>query len=109
MSTLPLSTLSSVVFSKQKQFFEIKRKDYHLQIDGEARMAFFDSWLEWQVHNITADISTLPAVAGTLLSNGDQIMPHVYSLFSSGISTHFENSEDWFITAWKKLMGQKNI
>lgn len=42
MSTLLLSALSSAIFSKRKQFLEVKRRDYHFQIDVENGSLFFD-------------------------------------------------------------------
>lgn len=42
MSTLSLNVLSSAVFSKREQFFELKRKDYHFRVDVKNGDLFFD-------------------------------------------------------------------
>lgn len=71
--------------------------------NGDSPRNVFSYWCEWELHNVMADITFIPAVFGSLLSNGDKIMPHIYSWFNSSISTNFDKNNDWLENAWESL------
>ena len=95
----PISNFIFLLFVYTSEDF--KKRDY------ESGRGVFSYWLEWMAHNLAFDGSLPFVIFGTLLSNGQQLMPHFYRAFNSGRSAFFDDDKDWFEKAWKRLFGKK--